>query len=220
MPALPRLRPYPTIALLVVACAAPLAASGEPDNANIDPWQALSELRLHLAASGDLTATFEQSYVPAGFASGDAERGRLALALPDCLRWDYDDPYPKSYLLCGVRLHAWVRGEPQGQRSIVHAEEETGLDLLLLPVARLRERYRAVASIADAGQIEIRLEPVAVDAPLRDATFLFDPASQRPTALSYRDRDGNLTRFAFGEFGLLDDPAIFTPPPTLEWKEP
>lgn len=197
--------------------AMPAMAQPAPE---IDPWQALSELRLHLAASGDLTATFVQRFVPAGFSSGDEERGTVAIALPDCLRWDYADPYPKSYLLCGARLHAWVRGEPQGQRMAVQAEEEAGLDLLLLPIARLRERYRATAESPGGGRIAVHLTPVGAGVSLSAATFTFDPSSQRPTTLAYRDRDGNSTRFDFGDFTLLDDPAIFTPPPALEWKEP
>lgn len=198
---------------------ASLVAAAQPA-AEIDPWQALSELRLQLAASGDLTATFVQRFVPSGFSSGDEERGTVALALPDCLRWDYADPYPKSFLLCGARLHSWVRGEPQGQRMAVAAEEEPGLDLLLLPIGRLRERYRANAESTSGGRISVHLSPVVTGASLRDATLTFDLSTQRPTTLAYRDREGNSTRFDFGDFTLLDDPSIFTAPPALEWKEP
>jgi len=187
--------------------------------AEIDPWQALSELRLHLAASGSLVAGFRQSYLPAGFATGDEESGRVALALPDCLRWDYSEPYPKSYLLCGTRLHTWVAGEPQGERLHVEARDEAGLDLLLLPVELLQARYSAVARLETGGEIAVELHPTAPDSRVAEAVLLFAPSTQRPTALSYRDRDGNLTRFRFTAFELLDDDTLFTPPTTLIWKE-
>lgn len=203
---------------LALACGA-LAAAG-PEAPAIDPWRALSELRLHLAASGALVANFRQTYVPAGFATGDEEGGRVALALPDCLRWDYTEPYPKSYLLCGSRLHTWVAGEPQGERLHVDAREEAGLDLLLLPVEQLQVRYTAVARAASGGIIEVELVPTGPTSRIARAEISFDLPSQRPTALSYRDRDGNLSAFRFESFELLDDDTLFTPPTTLIWKEP
>lgn len=196
-----------------------LAAPGTPSPA-IDPWQALTELRLHLAASGALAAGFRQSYVPAGFATGDEEVGRVALALPDCLRWDYSEPYPKSYLLCGSRLHTWVAGEPQGERLHVEARNEAGLDLLLLPVEQLKARYTAAARPAGGGAIAVELVPTAADSRIARAELHFDLASQRPTELSYRDRDGNLSTFRFGAFELLDDDTHFTAPTDLVWQEP
>lgn len=192
---------------------------GKTMPAEIDAWQALSELRLHLAASGSLVAGFQQSYLPAGFATGDEESGRIALALPDCLRWDYSEPYPKSYLLCGSRLHTWVAGEPQGERLHVEARDEAGLDLLLLPVELLKTRYSAVARPETGGEIAVQLHPTAPDSRIAEARLLFAPSTQRPTALSYRDLDGNLTRFRFTTFELLDDDTLFTPPTTLIWKE-
>lgn len=203
-----------------VALCAPLAAAPPAEAEAIEPWQALSELRLHLAAAGDLAAPFTQRYVPAGFADGDEEKGEITLALPDCLRWDYVDPYPKAYLLCGARLHVWVKGEPQGERHIVDPEAQPGLDLLLLPTAELEKRYRATAKSALQGRIEIQLVPAAAEARLAQATIELDPSTQRITALAYRDREGNETRFRFGEFRQIEDPAIFTPPPSIDWREP
>jgi hypothetical protein len=200
--------------------AAEVPVAGSAKSVQIDAWQALTELRLHLAASGALAASFRQTFVPAGFATGDEETGRVALALPDCLRWDYAEPYPKSYLLCGMRLHTWVTGEPQGERLHVEARDQAGLDLLLLPVELLKDRYSAVARQASAGAITVELRPSAANSRIAHAELLFDPASQRPTALSYRDLDGNLTSYRFGTFELLDDATLFTPPSDLIWKEP
>lgn len=211
-------RPFALLGPVALLSAA--LAGAAPASEAIDPWQALSELRLHLAAAGDLGAPFTQRYVPAGFADGDEESGEITLALPDCLRWDYVEPYPKAYLLCGSRLHIWVKGEPQGERLFVDPEEQPGLDLLLLPTAELEKRYRATAKIALQGRIEIQLLPSAGEARLAQATIELDPSTQRITTLAYRDREGNETRFRFGDFRQVEDPAIFTPPPTIDWREP
>lgn len=205
---------------LAVALASTAGTLPAAEPASIDPWKALSELRLHLAASGALAARFHQSFVPAGFATGDEESGRVALALPDCLRWDYSEPYPKSYLLCGSRLHTWAAGEPQGERLHVETRDQAGLDLLLLPVEELQARYTAAARLASGGAIRVELVPTAPTSRIARAELAFDLASQRPTELSYRDRDGNLSTFRFDAFELLEDDTHFTPPHTLVWKEP
>ena len=135
------------------------SAPGHSEESSGEAWRTLAELRTALAGAGRVSAPFRQSYLPAGFTTGDEERGRVALDLPDCMRWDYLEPYPKSYLLCGDRLHAWVAGEPQGERLRVEARDEAGLDLLLLPVERLAERYRAHLGAAGGGKVELELVP-------------------------------------------------------------
>ncbi len=125
---------------LFLGLVTPALVAAAPQAPAIDPWRALTELRLHLAASGALGAKFRQSYVPAGFATGDEETGRVALALPDCLRWDYSEPYPKAYLLCGSRLHTWVTGEPVVSRAQVKGEQaDSGLTQGLDPVKKVGE---------------------------------------------------------------------------------
>lgn len=186
----------------------------------VDPWQALRELRRALAAAGELVGDFRQSYVPAGFTEAESERGEISLALPDCLRWDYLEPYPKSYLLCGSRLHVWTRGEPQGQRHFVDPEAQPGLDLLILPQPELEKRYRATVRQTAEGGLAIAFEPAGDQARLVEATVELDAARARPTALSYRDREGNRTRFDFGELRHFADATRFTAPPTIDWREP
>ncbi|MEO8277061.1 MAG: outer membrane lipoprotein carrier protein LolA [Thermoanaerobaculia bacterium] len=199
---------------------APAPSDTAKPSAGIDAWQALTRMRLDLGAAGTLAANFTQTFVPAGFSTGDEESGRVALDLPDCLRWDYASPYPKSYLLCGSELHTWVTGEPQGERAHVEAREEAGLDLLLLPVDRLKERYTAAAKAETGGRIAVELVPNAAPSRILEATLIFDRSTERPTSLAYRDRDGNRTDFRFAAFALVDDDSLFTAPTNIVWQEP
>lgn len=184
-----------------------------------EPWPALTKARGALAAAGRLGADFVQSFTPVGFDRGERESGRLALALPDCLRWDYELPYAKSFLLCGGLFYYWTPGEKHGRRSEVEASREPGLDLLLLPIEQLSTRYRATASAEPNGGLTIRLVPLAANAPLRDAAISFDAAGERPTRLSYHDAEGSLTEFELTGFRPLADREVFTPPAGVEWRE-
>lgn len=186
----------------------------------VDPWTALNNVRRSLVEAGPTGASFVQTFIAAGFSSGDKESGRLALALPDCMRWDYLNPFPKSFLLCGGTVHAWNEGDRTGHRYRVDRKNEPGLDLLLLGVDELKQRYRATAKTADGGRIEIALSPKEKRlAELKDATLTVDPASQRIVAVSYHDQEGNLTRFEISGYQELSRQAGFSPPANIRWVE-
>ncbi|KAB2968880.1 MAG: outer membrane lipoprotein carrier protein LolA [Thermoanaerobaculia bacterium] len=206
-------------ALLLLALLASASPGGAADAAT-DSWAALDRLRRELAAGGPLLADFVQTFTPAGFTSGETESGRLALSMPDCLRFDYQEPYRKSFLVCGARAWSWVEGEPRGQRVAIDASSEMGLDLLLLPAGVLSGRYRATSAARSADEVELELEPIDPAAPLVAANLAVAGSPQRPRALDYRDREGNVTSFRFSNWRALDDSDAFSPPPGIEWTEP
>lgn len=190
-----------------------------PAAAQSDPWAVLSGVRQSLVAAGPTEAGFTQTYIPAGFSSGEKEVGRISLSLPDCLRWDYEDPYPKSFLLCGGLAHAWNPEDKAGRRYRIDRRNEPGLDLLLLSLDDLRTRYQASATALDGGRIEIALTPKETMSELADATLTVDPAKQRLVAVAYHDREGNLTRFAIDGYRDLSRSGHFSPPSGIKWEE-
>ncbi|HYL06793.1 MAG TPA: outer membrane lipoprotein carrier protein LolA [Thermoanaerobaculia bacterium] len=193
------------------AAAAPAAAS--------DPWSWLTRVRRSLVEAGPTTATFTQTYVPAGFTSGEKETGSLSLHLPDCLHWDYKDPYPKGFLLCGEMVHAWNPEDHTGRRYRIDRKNEPGLDLLLLGVDDLKARYSAVTRSSPNGQVEIALTPKGKAGELSDAALAIDPATLRVVQVAYHDREGNLTRFQLGDYRPLSLPGQFAPPSGIHWEE-
>lgn len=209
------------LGLLAVGVASALSVSA----ASIDPWAELLEMRDQLRADSPLTAAFEQSFVPSGFSTGDSESGTLYLDLPKCLRFEYREPFPKNFLLCGDWVYTWNPNEPSGRRFLVEDSEAEGIDLLRLEVAGLRKRYRAEFADSGASTETIRLLPTGDDTEIREARVelerLDEPASgakRRLIALSYEDRSGNRTRFEIGEPSGLESRTDFSPPP-LAWLD-
>jgi hypothetical protein len=193
---------------------APAAAPGADDG-----WAALRQLRSRLEAQPQ-AAEFRQEYLPAGFSSGDSETGRLTLALPGCLRWDYDEPFAKSYLLCEETVWTWNPGESSGRTFAVDPEEDRGLDLLRLGVERLAERYTAELFEGPAGAPEIRLEPRGPATEIVAAALRLTAADGSLSELTYRDVEGNTTRFTFAATRpLAPDAADLRPPGELTWIE-
>ena len=199
---------------LLAAALVPLAAAGQGD-----PWASLDRVRDSLAAAGPSQASFTQTYVPAGFSSGETESGTLALSLPDCLRWDYRQPYSKTFLLCGEVAHYWNAEDRAGRRYTVDRENEPGLDLLLLGVEELKTRYRATQKRAENGRVAIDLVPRKRLEAVASATLTVDPSANRLVGLSYADREGNRTRFTLGDYRKLTGDTAFDPPRHVRFQE-
>ncbi|HTG33306.1 MAG TPA: outer membrane lipoprotein carrier protein LolA [Thermoanaerobaculia bacterium] len=202
--------------LLAALALLPVGAAAQ----DADPWMTLKNVRQSLVDAGPTGANFVQTFTAAGFSSGDQESGRLALSLPDCMRWDYTTPFPKSFLLCGGTVHAWNEGDQTGHRYRVDRKKEPGLDLLLLGVDELKSRYQATARAVADSKVEIALIPKKKDiAELTDATLTVDPASRRVVAVAYHDREGNLTRFEITGYQDLSRQGSFSPPGNLRWVD-
>lgn len=213
-------KPRRLAAIALVAAASMTALSAQPAAAAAedDAWNALAALRQRLETASPLTAEFEQTFIAAGFDSGDVESGRVYIDLPACLRWDYLGDFPNSLLLCGHLAHGWNEGEASGRRQFLGEGDEPGLDLLRLEVEELRKRYRARLAERDGDLTAIELVAQEGRAgEVRDATLWFRAGETGPRALSYRDVEGNRTHFDFGAYRPVTDRAVFSPPAEIEW---
>jgi outer membrane lipoprotein-sorting protein len=210
-------RPLALLACLVaLLVAAPFeSAAGAAEAA--DPWTLLAQTRERMHEAGPKLLSFTQTYLPTGFDRGEEESGHVALDLPKCVRWDYDNPYPKSFLLCGETLWSWNSGEPAGHVYDLD-QAQPGLDLLLLATDELAQRYTATAQPAGAAT-RVQLVPKAGAGTnvLRDAGILID-GDGHLRELTYRDAEGNRTTFRFTERRALSDRTVFTPPTNVKWR--
>ena len=143
----------------------------------------------------------------------------MALSLPDCLRWDYTEPYPKSFLLCGDTAHYWNGEDHTGRRYEVDREKEPGLDLLMLSLDTLRRRYRASQEAVGDASVRVTLEPVDDAGTLAEASLLVSADGAQLSGVTYRDREGNLTRFALAAPRPFDPDGVFAPPADVRWQE-
>lgn len=199
------------LALAVLLCALPAAATS--------PWTVLETLRENLQKAGPQTAAFEQTYIPAGFSTGDVERGRMSIWLPRCLRWSYEDPDEKNFLLCENDVHHWNAEENAGRRYQVDPKSEPGLDLLLVDVNTLRERYVAESTQREDGSFSIHLVQPQSSQQKFEATIEIDGEQAHVLGLEYTDTEGNRTHFSISGYEPLAHTALFQAPTGIEWTE-
>jgi outer membrane lipoprotein carrier protein len=204
--------------VLLAACALAVIAAAAPTVRADDAWSALAAARAGFEGAA-WTADFVQTWVPAGFSTGESESGTVSLALPGALRWDYETPYPKSLLVKLDTAYSWNPGEASGRRILLAPEEREQLALLELDLATLRRRFSAAVQSAPDERIEIALTPLEDGNDVRQAQLTLDALSHRLIAMGYSDVEGNRTEFAFSGHRPVAGADPFTPPAGLEWLD-
>jgi len=184
----------------------------------LDPWSVLGELRDNLA-DRPLKASFVQIFQPAGFSTGDRETGNLYLSLPQCVRWDYEEPFPKTFLLCDSTIHTWNPGDQAGRRFLLADSDEPGIDLLRLRIEDLRQRYDAYVEEEEDGNLRVILSPLSESPTIAEARVTMDKQRRLLSALSYRDMEGNTSRFEITAYESFDGTDHFEPPTDLDWLD-
>ncbi len=205
-----------TLSIILAALALPAHAD---DSTEFSPWVLLEGLRDDMQVSGPMTSRFIQTYIPAGFKDGDSERGHFSMWFPDCLRWNYEEPQTKNFLVCQNEVYYWSEEEPGGRRYRIDPKEEPGMDLLLVPLSTLRQRYTAQSDLQKDGSYVISLTTPPADDGKFSARIRLDRDKKRVTLLEYTDDEGNLTRFLISDYQGLSHTALFQPPDDIEWTE-
>ena len=171
---------------------APPAAAARP----VDAHATLASIRKAYSSSPSVSATFVETYAPAGFAESSPETGRLILQAPDRVRFDYDGPEGKVFTFDGKAGRQFVAADRQLVVRTLSPEERARLPLLFLESPEsLLARYAARAALRDTGLTELTLTP-RTGADPRSVTLLAT-ASGEVKRLVLVDGAGNRTTFTF-----------------------
>jgi outer membrane lipoprotein-sorting protein len=87
-----------------------------------DLSQALAGVKEKAGQVETLTGDFVQTRFLSVFEKGLRSKGRLYLKQPDCLRWEYLEPYEQGLAICGQEGITW--DEFSGTREIGHGEDK------------------------------------------------------------------------------------------------
>jgi len=136
--ALPRRRPRAAaLGAALAACLLARATAAEPP-APGSPADVLSRVEQRYAAAGSLVAEFTQTYRSAGLGQSVEEHGKLWVRRPGHMRWEYEAPDRKVYLVetvdgdpGTVETLSYVPADLTAVRSRLAVAEAPHLQLLL-----------------------------------------------------------------------------------------
>ncbi len=177
-----------------------LAANPAPD--------ALDRLAAAIRASRGWRAAFAQEYIPEGFDTGTSEHGKVTLAPPACLRFDYASGAARIFATDGSvgRLVDAGAGTCDAVRLDAGVWARLPLSAVLDPGAARR------AFVVETGGAAIRLIPREPSPDLAQVTVTIGP-DDLPREVTVRDASGNRNQFTFSDWrpDREPPPAFFRP---------
>jgi outer membrane lipoprotein carrier protein len=142
----------------------------------------------------DLQARFVQTYRSGVLGREIVERGTVSLKSPGRMRWEYDDPEPKTFVCDGKTFYFYV---PADKQVIVRDQADArGITAQLLAGRIAIEEQFQVALETLAGHERLRLTPRKQD-PEMERVYLDVDASDRIRGIEILDPQGNRSRFEF-----------------------
>ena len=175
-----------------------LAAAPAPAGAAKDDPAAVAvaaKVQAFYDRTKDLTARFRQTYTYAGFGRKQTSSGKLSVKKPGMMRWDYEQPEPKTVAVKGSRLVQW---EPAANQAYVDERfDSTALSAAVTFLVGKGDLVKEFVPTLEPGGLLV-LTPRAPD-PRVASVALTVNAEGQVEATRVVDGSGNVNELRFDE---------------------
>jgi outer membrane lipoprotein-sorting protein len=180
-----------------------------------DPPDGLDRLAAALRAARAWHADFVQLYTPEGFEDGTTDRGRLTVAPPASLRFDYTSGSPRVFAADGGIGR--LVDQDAGTCDAVHLDRATWGRLPLAAVLDPGVTRRAF--VVEGSGASLRLVPREPSPELAEVTVTLDQGDL-PRTVTVRDASGNRNQFTFSAWRPVPLPPLTFFQPSLAGSRP
>ena len=169
-----------------------------------------------------LRARFEESYNGAGIPR--SESGELWLQKPGKMRWQYEQPAPKLFIVDGKNAYFYVPSERQARKMPAKKLDDFRSPIrYLLGKTKLESEFNNLAMSSDAPKIAgnrvIQGVPKGMEDRVQRVLLEISPTNQI-ARIRIEELDGSTTEFLFWDIqenvAVKSDLFHFTPPPGVE----
>lgn len=194
----------------VLACGVPVAAQAQhPDDPGLSGQQRVDALAARVEAAQKDLRTMEARFVQRReselLVEPEERSGTFSFALPDRVRWEYDDPRPMTVVIRGEEMTTWYRDLNRAERANVGRYSDQVLRYLGAAgsLEKLRGyfdvRFTFPKSSVEPYQIDLSPRYERISKKLSAMTLWIDRKSFLPQRFSMIEPDGELTEFRFDE---------------------
>ena len=162
--------------------------------------KAVDQMQKFYEETKDFSSRFEQTYSYKSFARTTRASGRMKfMKAGAAMRWDYDKPDEKVFVVSGNKVFAYVKEAKQLTVSPIDTDKLSASVTFLWGQGRLdREFDIAPATRKDlAGGIALELTPKKPDPRFQKVFFRIDPQTYAVLESIVVDPDGSENRMAF-----------------------
>lgn len=157
----------------------------------------IERVAAHYSDGSAHSASFTQSYTPAGFAAARRESGTVWIQAPQRLRFDYEAPEKKIFTYDGGEGRLLTPADRQLTIRKLSAEERARLPIVFLSdPAELDRQYAITAEAGESGGSRLLLTPRS---PRPDLAWLRVTVAPDGSlnSLAYEDSSGSRSEFRF-----------------------
>jgi outer membrane lipoprotein carrier protein len=187
--------------------------------------QLVAKVQAYYAGTKKLSANFRQEYTNTTFGRSSTSDGRVYVAKPGKMRWDYTKPEKKYFISDGTTL--WVYEEASKQAIQQSLQDQ------ILPVAvtflygkgDLAAEFGATldpGKYGGAGDLCVKLTPKKPEAQYKNLWLVVDPADFHVKESVILEASDNVNHFTFlgveqNERAKVEDKHfLFVPPPGVK----
>ena len=146
-------------------------------------------------------ATFEQEYVYKSFNRTQTSAGKVFFLKPGMMRWDYEKPSPKSFVLTGDKIYAYDAEAMTFTIAPFDSSQLSAAVTFLWGRGRLEKEFRIDgAACASCQGVLLELTPLRPDARFQKIRLEVDPKTAQVLNSTVVDPDGSENRISFFDF--------------------
>lgn len=172
----------------------------------------------------DFTADFKQEYTYKAFKRTQVSSGKVTFRKPALMRWEYEKPSPKTFVLAGDRVFAHDPEAKLVTRAALSTNQLSASVTFLFGVGKLENEFAiAKKACAKCTGTQLELTPLVADPRFKKILLEVDETTAQVLKSTVIDPDGSENAISF--IGLKTNVGIneahfkLTPPPGTQVQD-
>ena len=172
----------------------------------------------------DFTAAFKQEYTYKAFKRTQVSSGQVTFKKPALMRWEYEKPSPKTFVLAGDRVFAYDPEAKLVTRAALSTNQLSASVTFLFGVGKLESEFSIVKkACAKCSGTQLEMTPLVSDPRFKRILLEVDETTAQVLKSTVIDPDGSENAISF--IGLKTNVGVneahfkITPPPGTQVQD-
>jgi outer membrane lipoprotein carrier protein len=188
--------------LVALTVAWPAGAAGEGKTQDAAEVKLLTQrMQAFYEKTSSFSADFKQEYFYKSFNRTQTSSGRVFFLKPGMMRWDYEKPSRKNFVLTGDKTYAYDAEAMTFTIAPFDRSQLSAAVTFLWGSGRLEKEFRiGRASCSSCQGVLLELTPLNPDSRFQKVRLEVDPKTAQVLATTVVDLDGSENRISFLDF--------------------
>lgn len=172
----------------------------------------------------DFTADFKQDYTYKAFKRTQSSTGKVTFKKPALMRWEYEKPSPRTFVLAGDRVFAHDPEAKLITRAAISTNQLSASVTFLFGVGKLENEFAIVKkTCAKCTGTQLELTPLVADPRFKKILLEVDEKTAMVIKSTVIDPDGSQNAISFlglkTNVGINESHFKLTPPPGTQVQD-